>query len=458
MPSYTTTAVAPTNGALPIVESANLSSGPYGGGGGGGGGGSIVSSFATASISSLSVSSINGAAPAGGGINPAGISTNQVSVATGTTITIGNPGGAQVAVNGAGGGFISIGTNGGSGGTGEIYLSASSTIVEAELWVSSLNGQAPGGGGGPVPANLVVSTLNVSSSILTNPTNVEITNPAGVGTEATWDYMDSSFGATDILVLKNVSTIGQGYFNPTIDAAGPVLPFIYALYESATGFQTATNLADFLVGRMFLGGDGAAPFLSTCYLATNPGGDLVVGAPSLNVNNVSTAALNVSSIQASGAVQVLSPLNVSTLVVSSINGAAPGGGSALQFSTLGIPGGPGASTFVCDPNTTSELVSFSTTAGHIYSASVFARAQVFEPAANGDTIYTEILDNSVGNEPIGNWPAQSVSTISAGGSFQYVGGAINWRAGGTGCSFSVNPSVSTNVRVDGFNLIDFGAI
>ena len=36
---YTTTAPPPTNGALPIVESANLSAGPYSGGGGGGGGG-----------------------------------------------------------------------------------------------------------------------------------------------------------------------------------------------------------------------------------------------------------------------------------------------------------------------------------------------------------------------------------------------------------------------------------
>lgn len=47
MPSYTTTAVAPTNGALPIVESANLSSGPYGGGGGGSVGPNIVCSTIT---------------------------------------------------------------------------------------------------------------------------------------------------------------------------------------------------------------------------------------------------------------------------------------------------------------------------------------------------------------------------------------------------------------------------
>lgn len=151
---------APTAGPLPVVERANLSAAPYGGGGGGGG---SVSSFATASISSLSVSSINGAAPGGGG---QALSTLALSSLTVSSI---NGIGGDLVLNAVGGivvdgpGFgIQFPTD------GEIDFQDSKGAL---VGLSSINGAAyPPAGLGPNPAFSTVtaatgnfSTVNISS-------------------------------------------------------------------------------------------------------------------------------------------------------------------------------------------------------------------------------------------------------------------------------------------------------
>ena len=209
--------------------------------------------------------------------------------------------------------------------------------------------------------------------------------------------------------------------------------------------------------------DNSLVFISSLTTA-NTGGVLDMGA-SLNWANNLGKLTGVSSIAGGGAGNIvigtlgvsISTLVSGSLTVSSINGAAPGG-SAPEFSTLTIPGGAGTSTFICNPNITNPLVGFSTVAGHVYSATVYARAQTTEVSADGATVYSEILDNNVGNDPFGNWETQRLSTLTAGGGFQQIGGTVNWKAAGLGAAFNVEPSVSTSVKVDGINIIDFGAI
>jgi hypothetical protein len=177
--------------------------------------------------------------------------------------------------------------------------------------------------------------------------------------------------------------------------------------------------------------------------ATDDNGSVIV---SLDTNGV----LSSLSVVADG-------VNISSLTVSSINGQVPGGGSSLQFSTIGIPGGSGLSSFNLQALATTPLVEFSTVAGHTYTASVAARGLMTTAVVDTDAIISEIID-SAGNEIIGSWPLGQVSTLSQTYQ-QQVGGSITWKAGGTGAFFSLYPTTTgATARVDRFNLIDYGNI
>ena len=152
-------------------------------------------------------------------------------------------------------------------------------------------------------------------------------------------------------------------------------------------------------------------------------------------------------------------VTISSINVSSVNGqpVGGGGGSSLQFSSISVPGGPGNS-FICNPGVANPIVSFSTVAGHVYSACAQARAQIFIDVLPGNQIITEILDDNVGNDFFGSWTCDSISTQTTYGQLQQVGGTVVWKAGGTGASFSCVPNVSTTIRLDALNIIDYGAI
>lgn len=104
----------------------------------------------------LNVSSINGASPAGGGVDPAGISTNVVSAASGTLLTLNSDSTTtQINIDSSKGGQIDINAAAGAGtiNLGAVTLNASA----ANLQISSINGVAPGGGS---IANVSVSTVS----------------------------------------------------------------------------------------------------------------------------------------------------------------------------------------------------------------------------------------------------------------------------------------------------------
>ena len=192
---------------------------------------------------------------------------------------------------------------------------------------------------------------------------------------------------------------------------------------------------------------GAGSISTGSIVSIAPGG--AVSVPNLGTSSITSAAPQLN---------ITAPTSVSSLIVSSINGAAPGGGGAsLQYSTIS---NPTPNIVPVDPGATIQILSFSTIAGHVYSASVNARANItVVPASATDMLQSEILDNNVGNDFLGSWLCSAISTSAAsGGFYQQIGGTINWKAAGTGASFAVYTQTSTSVYMDSLKVIDFGAI
>jgi len=108
----------------------------------------ITAPGAPTSLSSLNVSSINGASPAGGGVAPAGISTNAVDAATTTKLRLNGTNG--ITIDTAGTGTVTINS---------VLINA----VTSDLQISSINGAAPGGAAISTFDVASVSSLTVSS-------------------------------------------------------------------------------------------------------------------------------------------------------------------------------------------------------------------------------------------------------------------------------------------------------
>jgi hypothetical protein len=317
-----------------------------------------------------------------------------------------------------------------TGGLSTLVISADSVLIPtsatiSSLSVSSVNGGAPGGSAGPNP---------VVSSIVVNSGDYSISSG---GIEFT--------GQADFFGYAAVSNGGGQpiqYPNPNSTIIGVAkTPGVNPEY-SDVGIGRIV-----LVGQPSFGGTITKPGIIQAGDGSSiSNSDILIQAS----GNILLNSNGVSSLVCVGGTTTISSLNCST-----INGAAPGGGG-LQFSTLGIPGGSGVSTFGLVANQTNTLVEFSTVAGHVYTASVVARASV-GPVADTDSVASEIVDSAAGNEIIGSWPLSQVSTLS-GTFLQQVGGSVTWKAGGTGAFFSLYPTVAANARVDSVNLIDFGAI
>jgi len=248
------------------------------------------------SVSSLNVSSINGAQPGGGG---GGVGPNPVfsTVTTQLDATIGGSVAcAGVTLNGANAttttlavnasNFLSVanGVNTGNiAGCAQI-ANGPNPVSISSLNVSSINGAAPSGGGGPPPA--ITSTI----SSLVNLSSINFGSPGIVNMAGSLQVADY-FGASAISTLRIDSIV--------------------------------------------------------------PGGSVVIPLAILSTVN--------------------GPVSVSSLTVSSINGAQPGGTGSLypKVSTIGVGGG-GVQT-VYTSISTNSIAQFTTPfdveAGHNYQIS-----------------------------------------------------------------------------------------
>jgi len=442
---YTTLSPPPTAGPLPVIERANLNT-PYSGGGGGGGPSTIGPNPVVSSITTNGGATANGwdLIAAGFNFNINGSTLNLVNFGGGelaggqafninadttpnidlalflstTNTSGGNIQGTSLVVqsDGAVYGAASLGAI--TDGTCYIASYAQGTTPQlstlnvyadavnmSSLNVSSINGAAPGGGGSAISsfATASVSSLSVSS--------INGAAPSGGGAPPAVVSTISS--------LVNVSTINVG--SPgLLTIAGGI---------SVLDYVGAGSISTGSIVGIVPGGAVSVPNLVTSSITT--------GQPQLNID---------------------APTSVSSLIVSSINGAAPGGGGAsLQYSTIS---NPIPNIVPVNPGATTQILSFSTIAGHVYSASVNARANItVVPASATDMLQSEILDNNVGNDFIGSWLCSAISTSAAsGGFYQQIGGTINWKAAGTGASFAVYTQTSTSVFMDSLKVIDFGAI
>lgn len=371
------------------------------------------------SISTLVVSTINGAAPGGGGVGPDPVFstlTTQLDATIGGSvicggITINGPGATTttLAVNASNLLSVANGVNTASiAGCGQI-ANGPNPVSISSLSVSSINGAAPSGGG---------------------------VDPAGISTgqvAAVGNALNLRVGSTEGITLDGISNI------LTLTAGTGTGKVQFSAYSTIIGFDL--NVSS--INGAAPGGGGAGPDLA---LST-----LTMGIPG-GISGVSSIG------GVGGSLPIVGGISVSSISVSSINGGAyPPAGAALQFSSIGVPGGGGLSSFTCDPGFNNPLVEFSTITGHTYSATAFARAQTTEIGATGDQLVWEFLSGGQA-QPLGSWPNESISTTTGGGGLQYICGTANWKAAGTGTVFNVFPAQSSFVRVDGINVIDFGAI
>lgn len=242
-------------------------------GGGGGGGGSnypsdIIASSITAligSISSINLSSINGDAyvpPSG--VDPNGISTNQVASADGTSLFLQTDGVTTTVQLGADkGGYINLTSP-------TINLNAPSIVTNplCDLTISSINGLPPNGASSPDP---MFSTITFPNGQLNPTSGINFSTILGFNGQTTDNASDFFFiSPTTLGLFGGVST-------NTIQINAP----------SGSGAVLTINATD----------------NSNCSLiAQNSGG---------NPESLSLVASNVY---------------ISSLSVSSINGATPGGG------------------------------------------------------------------------------------------------------------------------------------
>jgi hypothetical protein len=210
----------------------------------------------------LAVSSINGAAP-GGGVNPAGISTNQVVSYDKTVLLLGtNDVGTNITLDG-GKGTAQISAN---NGAGDLTIMAANTNVTFNLNVSSINSAAyppvagaypvvstiqPGGGGvqtqyftstgQPVQVLTSFSTLVGHNYTLSIPFNVSTFNSPSYG-EAI-QFSATGVGASDL--QYTLPLIQAGAWNFPISFKNKVGDGGVAVtLEANTAYPVEVNLGD----------------------------------------------------------------------------------------------------------------------------------------------------------------------------------------------------------------------
>lgn len=469
---YTTTAPPPTAGSLPIIQQANEST-PVGGGGGSSpstiGPNPVVSSITTNGDaaasgydivasglefsvygSTLTGYTLGGAQLAGGAaLQIEADTTNSVDfqflISTGTAYApIVSNDATSLLIRSDGSsvnGVIAIGTQpDGTSFLASYAFSGSSTpstlnvyadgVNISSLVCSTINGVAPGAA--VIPADLAVSTLSMGA-------------PGGIVGISSLAGLNSNIPIIGTLTAPEIKGVSSINGAPVGGGVGPELGTSSITCSSITMTDGAlygiSSINDGTPQLLLVAGDVGITggYLAATAVSTNTITPLTGAKITLNTATIDTTAGN--------------------LVVSSINGAAypPAGGGGLQYSTIS---NPVPNIINVDPGTTTSILAFSTIAGHVYSASVNARANITSvPVSTSDMLQTEILDNNVGNDFLGSWLCSAISTSSAsGGFYQQVGGTINWKAGGSGASFSVYTLTSTQIYMDSLKVIDFGAI
>jgi hypothetical protein len=325
-----TRSIPPTNLPLSMINEASQGQNSYGSGGGGG---SVVSTFTTASVSSLTVSSINGAVP-GGSVSP-------------------NLGVSTLTVNSAGAVEFNTAGNGDSG-----YL-VWNTATDGSQGMEIAWNNALAGGYSANGHQLAVVAFNGGTTTGTAPLAVNGINFGNsyIGTAA------GSIGITgdgSQILLTGVSSINGA----APGGGGAVSPDLALSTLVMNGSITMANNSIILDGASSVvyasSGDG------NIYVSATKGKSVNVG----NGDNVSALVANVDGATVNGTLNVPNVANISSLTVSSINGVAPGGSGAPQFySTISsvtiaaqtssilteIPLGTCAYSFLGD-NTTNDAV------------------------------------------------------------------------------------------------------
>ena len=377
------------------------------------------------------------------------------------------------------------------------------------LTVSSINGAAPGGGVGPNPvfSTVIVSTTLVISNDAGSPndggivwtTQAGTTQDVGLGLNGIggggqygnsvmtfWTAIDpvtgvagpGEVGAQRVYLEGGANMDNKAYIERTstnghLSLVAPNIDLKGQVGISSLNVSSINGAAP--------GGGGGAPptFVSTISSIFNlssinsgsPGLLTVVGSllatDYLGAGQVSTASvvsivpggavsiqnLGTSSISsAAPQINMTAPVGMSSLVVSSINGAAPGGGSSASFSTLYS----GSSTITCDGGVTTTLLNFGTTVGHTYQ--IQTQMNIQGNGGQEGTLDDDVVQEVVAQLFLNATQGSFISTANAAARDVNIGTCGMWKATQGAQALAINGTFSTQVVMTGVSLLDYGAI
>jgi len=299
----------------------------------------------------------------------------------------------------------------------------------SSIFVSSLNGAAPGGGGGSVPPNLAISTLTLSDQ------------PTALGGTLIFQSVDPNLYTIGVADSNAISK-GQIQIG-TVGGRDQVYTTVAQIDQL---FNSTINGATGIISLNPAGAD------SIRLGGVGPPGDITIaptGGGTVNLN----ATTNIPG-----------SANISSLTVSSINGAAPGGGGnggAIGVQT--IPD-PGIIEFLCDaiggngnPTALNPPLSISTLLGHTYTYTADATIQA-SPNQDG----TAMCQLQFGNNS--RFYGQPFFTSTIQGNVNLI--SLNWRFIGSGGGNSVYAynwaplagAASTSITLTKQSLTDYGII
>lgn len=326
----------------------------------------------------------------GGGVSPVGISTAEVAGITGQLNLIGDEN-TYIRMDGGNSTmFLVAGASSGQVTVNGNFLVPLPNVAEIQgnLVVSSINGAAPGGGGGGP-----------------NPT---------------------------------VSSITLGGSLPAINAVSS------AIYFNANGLDFTSSM----MAIAYSNDAAPAPLAGTGwteFAVTTPGQG---GALEISADTQGNAVIFTQSTIYFECQNTVIP----SLTVSSINGAAPGGGGSASFSTLYS----GSSTISCDAAVTTALLNFDTTIGHVYQiqTQMTVQGNGGQEGTLDDDVVQEVVNQLFLNATQGSF----ISTANAAARDVNIGTSGMWKATQGSQALAISGTFSTQVLLTGVSLLDFGAI
>jgi len=207
----------------------------------GGGGGGSVSTFTTASISSLSVSSINGALP--GGAIPPNLTLSTLAAASWLNVANQNGGSNNFRMESQNAQKFNLHVINGVANPGiQLDDAGVVSITNADFQVSSINGALPGGA---VPPNLTLSTLTVSSfaTMLTGGINTPYVYTQGPTSTITLQNNYAVAGGSAVFAFPNSTEASLGF---TVGASSNGMSIVAdapGSYISALGNFALSNVS-----------------------------------------------------------------------------------------------------------------------------------------------------------------------------------------------------------------------